>query len=646
MADVRIPYTFGRGQYRAKVVTRYKDESNVTRIVESEPFPFTSTAKEYFSFVTNQNVKVDLDSMEAPNATLVDEGNYKGLDYKIYDNGLAIIDGEQTEAITAAAEETPWSVEDVTYIYGQGIFCSGFIFWNSYCLELELGPCSFSTTAISRFIGRASYQYIGGIGNIDITGLTNISYFLVFTTVEVDAQGLEDLFNDISSATVNQLTNISSFASFKVTSNQEVLLGLSIGDPVTGTCSVESASNVAYMDLPGGHLSIDTLHNYDNMFLYSIGNIGTLEIWNREYCLDDLIYCKAKKVIISCPIPQDVTEFPRLSGMSNLEEFVFDFTNRGQYTMDLSGITNYSFAFKYAPKIKKVYGMRNNVKCSAFDMTEVTRIQSMFEGCQYLEESGIGIDVGTYRDITFKKLSSSDKCLDGCVNLHENWHVHFTDPGSSNIYLNGIANSGLIGLSIDVTNSNACTVYISDFASSSSSANLNSMEYFEFTSDDVNLQLEMENVFKDNTSLKGLSISLPSYPNDDHKAGRLFLGGMCNGCTSIETVYIGGSAFGASSNVFKDCTSLKHVELDGVYAALPTYGALGQIQGYNLLLNSNSLSGCSALEWLLAPLDMYYDTYSVSGKYGNTLSLPKTMYNGGTGYTVVRYGNRIYTSAA
>ena len=40
MADVKIPYTFSKGQYRAKVITRYKDENNVNQSVASEPFTF------------------------------------------------------------------------------------------------------------------------------------------------------------------------------------------------------------------------------------------------------------------------------------------------------------------------------------------------------------------------------------------------------------------------------------------------------------------------------------------------------------------------------------------------------------------------------------------------------------------------------
>ena len=208
-------YNFTKGRYRARIVTGYYDQSDSYQEVEGDYVEFNADPVEYFEFVTNSNIKVNLSTMEAPEGiTLIEEGDDHGIHYKRYENSLAILTGTQTSDFSE--EGWPKWCED-SYIYASINIKSGWVFKTSDSVELQIHNSSFVNGATSAHLFNhgysAGWQYID-IEGLDTSNLRDFSYMFSGCTVN-RIHGLNDL--DFSNGT--NFDHFTSGFSFRPTGN-------------------------------------------------------------------------------------------------------------------------------------------------------------------------------------------------------------------------------------------------------------------------------------------------------------------------------------------------------------------------------------------------------------------------------------------
>lgn len=194
-----MSYHFTKGHYRAYVSTRYYDHNDQVQYVNGDPVEFDADPVEYFEFETNDNIKVNLSTMEAPEGiTLLEEGDDHGIHYKLYENSLAILTGTQTSDF--GEEGWPaWCESD--YIYASIEIKSGWVFKTSDSEELQIWNSSFLPGSKSDHLfnhGGMGWQVLN-IGSLDTSNLTDFSYMLENLRVTTSFKGLGDL--DFSNGT-------------------------------------------------------------------------------------------------------------------------------------------------------------------------------------------------------------------------------------------------------------------------------------------------------------------------------------------------------------------------------------------------------------------------------------------------------------
>lgn len=170
-----MSYHFTQGRYRAFIETTYTDSSGVYQTVDGPAVEFDADPIEYFEFETNPSIKINLSTMEAPNAELVSEGNYKGINYKLYNNSLAILQGTQSSDITSS-DTTPW-VENY-YIYASIVIRSGYVFKSDNYKELQVRNSSFKAggaTSAYLFSNTGYDCELINIEELDTSNLTDFS---------------------------------------------------------------------------------------------------------------------------------------------------------------------------------------------------------------------------------------------------------------------------------------------------------------------------------------------------------------------------------------------------------------------------------------------------------------------------------------
>lgn len=196
-----MSYHFTKGRYRAYVSTRYYDHNDQQQFVNGDPVEFNADPVEYFTFETNENIKVNVDTLEAPNAELEDEGTYKGLSYKLYDNSLAIVSGTQA-SVVGENDTTPWATSE--YIYAKVVLISGRVFHTAgNCHELQIHDSSFASGATSEYLisnwnsgSYNDYYNVVNIESLDTSNLSDFSSMFAHVRISDSFEGLENL--DIS----------------------------------------------------------------------------------------------------------------------------------------------------------------------------------------------------------------------------------------------------------------------------------------------------------------------------------------------------------------------------------------------------------------------------------------------------------------
>lgn len=473
MANVVIPYSFPKGRYRAKVVTRYKDQNNVNQVIESEPYRFDSNAKEYFSFKTNPQIQIDLDTMEAPNATLVDEGQYFGFDYKTYDNGLIIVTGVQDTVLTASDRDAaPWNANDIEYCYADCEYISSLFLNSNTIIELHIaGLLNFSNT--STFILGNNYEYINIENLSSFIGNTNIPTSSIFRFKTVDLNGFGSMLTDYNDAISDGLlTDVSNLMSFSVHNNfvdipyNSMFINL-VQDYVSEEDKITAAAYIVSGDFENSKIRILTPHAFSQMANYgSVGDIKYLEILCEEYILDQFYGCKMRNLFIDCPIENAGTTFPFLN-CPNLE--ILEFAS----LMNFNSFTSFSGAFRNCPNLKRVNKLSatwstpfdpEQYDSNVFDLTNVTSISRMFSGCTYLEDPGLGDIIDDELEITFETRCNIQEAFYNCSSFNVDITLNFNYRGFATS-TSAFEGSGITGLTIN-----------SRVSSSSSSSSLGALD--------------------------------------------------------------------------------------------------------------------------------------------------------------------------
>ena len=340
-------YNFTKGHYQAFIRTTYKDWTGASQTVDGPPAGFDCNMKTVLRFKTNPNIIVDEDELVATNAELVSEGNYKGLDYKIYDNDLAIVTGTQTETM-ATGDTSPWQT-GCDYIYVNCIVNSGFVFRNDDCLELQVGYLGFVDNPYPSSLFRGtSYLYLN-VSKIDLT--TNARTGALFHgVVTEDIDGLEELVNNLPS----NVTSASSLLStLEITGTKTLSFNVDISN------FSDTGSAYAMFGLTGEHCDV-TVHS----------NLPRYAMFGGNADVGESSYLKSLTVIIdSCPNDSD------------------------RYTYFFNGC----FAKKIT--IQKMEMPDPTTVSSSFTML------GFFKGCTHLEElvinsnSGFTFDYGNVADL-------------------------------------------------------------------------------------------------------------------------------------------------------------------------------------------------------------------------------------------------------
>ena len=600
-------YNFTKGHYQAFIRTTYKDWTGASQTVDGPPAEFDCNMKTVLRFKTNPNIIVDEDELIAVDADKVSEGTYKGLEYEIYDNGLAIIHGTQTEAVDTS-DPPAWNSEDVLYIYAQATFCSGNVFRTNYGKELQLGNCDFAsgtTSATTLFFGN-NWDYIN-FEKLDWTNLT--SFVSVLNTVTKAQDGFENYKNRVLNDT--SITSLgSAFNSFRIT-EQEISFEFNIPSRITSASAFLSGFGGPNVSV---FISVDS---YLTGMLNYIGNCNLVDISvtnaiNPSSITDLLYYSDAINfhADIELSTGSGTRYMPRISQNGELEYVTF--SNR----LDTSTITNFNMAFKSNPKLIDIskrqgdshYGYQYSYP---FDFTAAKSFANMFDGDTYLAgfgrrtQSSLSIDTNT-KYMTYSNMFKNCAGFEWELNIHDR------------------------------------TGYILSMESAFEGSGITELNFVQDGTAGRLLQIMGDNfrcMCRNATKLEYLTMQFTG----TFGVGNVRYDSMCDGCTSlkeatIDGVYIYDSSTGnqyssidVATSMFKNCTSLEELS---IYECDVGNDSSGDV--------TDMLTGCTAL----ISITLSTNTVIPSSK---PITLPKTMYLNGSAVNSITKGRgsqAVYTATA
>ncbi len=596
-----MSYTFTSGKYRTKVVSSFLKMGNLNPITsESETIPFECDVVPVFRFKTNPSIQVDESTLTAVGATLINSGFYKGLAYKIYDNNLAIVSGVQDENIVGA-DEKPWAVEGVEYIYAKAIFCSGNVFRTDYGKELQFGLCGFASgtsDATTLFFGR-NWDYIN-FQNINWDNLT--SYTSILNTYTKDADGFNEFKDYIFNQT--QITDLGSIFSALRMSEKVVTYEVVIPSRIT-------AATYMFSSFGGPGITLDLrMESFISNSLYSVG-AGKLNlridnpIPSGSYLVN---YSDVYEVYADIEIDSTATYAPIFNQNSNLR--YVSFSNR----FDTSCITNFNYMFINNPALIDVsrrqgdehYGYQYS---NPFDFASAKNFHSMFQGDTSLASFGRRTDRSLIIDTNTKYMTYTNMFM-GCSSLH---------------------------LDVQITER---TGYIMSMQSAFEESGIRRLDFTQYGTAGRLLQIMSDDfrfACRNATNLQYLTFTFGS----TFGVANVKYNSMCYGCTSLKEVTIDGayiydsstgyqySSLDDTTEMFKNCTNLEELTIYECDIGNDSSGGV-----------TDMLSGCTALR----SIALSTNTIVPSSK---AITLPKIMYLNGSAVSSITKGRgsqAIYTS--
>ncbi len=596
-------YNFTKGRYRARIVTGYYDHSDSYQEVEGDYVEFNCNTKTVLRFKTNADIIVDEDELVAVNADKVSEGTYKGLEYEIYDNGLIIIHGTQSDSISGT-DVTPWRENcDIDYIYAKATFCSGNVFrlnTDRECKELQFGTCGFSsgtTDATTLFFGHWDYINFSKINWDNLSSYTNI-----LNTYAKAADGFNEFKDYIFNQT--QITDLANVFTALRLSEQIETFNVTIPSRITAATYMFSSFGGPGITL---NLTMDSLIS-NSLYSVDAGRLNltiTNPIPSGSYLVN---YSDVYEVYADIEMDSAATNAPICNNNDNLQ--YFEFSNR----FDTSSLTGFNYMFRNNPELIDVsrrlgdehYGYQYS---NPFDFTSAKNFHSMFQGDTSLVSFGRRPDRSLIIDTNTRYMTYTNMFM-GCSSLH---------------------------LDVQITER---TGYIMSMQSAFEESGIRRLDFTQYGTAGRLLQIMSDDfrfTCRNATNLQYLTLTFGS----TFGVANVKYNSMCYGCTSLKEVTINGvyvydsstgyqySSLDDTTEMFKNCTSLEELTIYECDIGNDSSGGV-----------TDMLSGCTAL------INIGLSTNAVVPS-SKPITLPKTMYLNGSAVNSItksRGSQAVYTS--
>ena len=584
-----MSYTFQKGKYRARIKSSFDRNNGNTGVYSySEYYPFEYDVNEIFTFRTNPDVIVDLETLTAPNSTLVDSGTYKGLSYKLYANDLAIVTGNQTETMTNT-DESPWYNETIHYIYINANITGGYVFKNQHVFERKIGHLGFvennTFSPIRLFANTEDFPYAClDVTGIDTTNTTNLGYMFVGCYI-----GWSSYANGpIGIETINVHSGITSISSMLAFDYMGV-------DPRGGIHYVDltldwNTDNVsdaysAFSTSGSVNLTIHVTKALYGMFR-SRGSFGQLDLSVDSINVSDLTYlfaeCGADMITIK-RLPTATATSMNSMFYNCRAEYINILSTSG---FDTSAVTSMSAMFEGCDQLKHIYSGNNDY---IMDTSSLSYAPTMFKNCSSLEKMPFISDGASSQ--SFPALYTATEMFYNCFKQTEDEYPYLEiSLGKGSNFSNAFEQCHFKGVSITYQ------------GNVSSSSNFSSA----FKDSDVELIMIIWNSTRNSAGASWASIA--------------------EGCTKLEyfsALIPSNYRMRASSlyRAFYGCSNLLEVTLTNLE------------QNSGGISTTDMLTGCTALTELETPYGPF-----------DPITLPKTMYYNGTAYTTASLANKTYTS--
>ena len=588
-----MSYTFTEGKYRAFVRTDFlKAGSSLSTIHKdgrSYEFVYDAPAPpvEYFVFRTNQNVMLDPDTLEVPNSRLVNSGTYKGLNYAIYANGLCIVSGTQDTAMTSE-DESPW-YDNAEYIYTKCDIIGGYVFKNTSVRELEVGSLGFVANTNENpdalFKGSA-YEYIN-IVEFDPSNTNTLRMlFNSVDTVEID--GLAELGTKITHVS-NMMHMLSGL--HRSGGNRNIFLSVgtnNIDEYSAGAFGLTGENTELVLHVSKGVPSICAAHTQNDHPLKRL--TFSCDSFETTYAVSPFRSSGAKSIRVLKLNTSGQTIFSDLFYNCKYVEDIQIYSISGFTT---AAATACYGMFENCTNLKRITD--ENGHNYELDTTNIRYANDMFSGCENLEELPFARDND---GINFPSLYGGPNMFYKCFKQTENVWPYLEIKLSSSVmgsFNNFCEESGFKGVVVRF--------------------NQNRLSSFPtFDQGCKNSQVELVTIEINSSSA-----------NTGYSVNAKYFRELCEGCTKlIYFQYLGASNLavyiaGDVSKMFYGCSNLTDVEL----AYLRLAGTVD---------TTDMLTGCSRLDEFVTP----------GGSESFSITLPKTMYVGGTAYTVATLKNTKY----
>ena len=584
-----MSYTFQKGKYRARIKSSFdRTNGNTGMYSYSEYYPFEYEANSCFKFKTNPDVIVDLETLTAPNSTLADSGTYKGLSYKLYENNLVIVTGDQTETMSNT-DESPW-YSDAHYLYINANITGGYVFKNLWVDEIKIGHLGFvenNTVSPNRlFANTDNHDYMClDVTGIDTTNTNTLAYLFVGCNIGWSSHANGPI--GIESINIHSgITSITSMLAFNYfgTDPRGTLHYMDLAlnwntDNVTGAYSA--------FDIGGSvNLTVHVTKALNSMFLGSSKWwLGKLDVTVDTINVSDLTYlfsgCSASEITIR-RLPTTTATSMNSMFKDCRAEYINILSTSG---FDTSAVTSMSALFEGCDELKHIYSGNNDY---IMDTSNLSYAPTMFKNCSNLEKMPFISDGASSQ--SFPRLYTATEMFYNCFKQTENEYPYLEiSIGSNPTLTSTFEQCHFKGVIITCTGN-----YAPGFPSA-------------FKDSDVELIMIIWN----STRTAGTGGSWAS---------------IAEGCTSLEyfsALIPSNYKMRASSlyRAFYGCSNLLEVTL------LNLQNHTGNIS------TTDMLTGCNALTKLETP----------TGPFA-AITLPKTMYYNGTAYTTASLANSTYTS--
>ena len=602
-----MSYNFSKGKYRAKVKTDFSmSGNNATQFAYSNIIEFPVNPITVFRFKTNPNIMLDPNTLEVPNANLVESGTYKGLDYAIYDNGLVIISGEQNESMVVS-DVSPWR-NNIYYIYTNAHTISGYVYGSDRCRELQHKGRATGSNTIYLFNG-TNFELID-VSDFDTSGVTSFGNMFADCTTEIlygvshfDYSNATDIYKYLSGLKVTGSSANNPDLIFDVRAASLISSGTSYAFDIMApncTVTVKVSSATSYM-----------FRTYDPSTTYANNCIGTLIVF------------------IDNPVSDNTSLFTTNRAKNiQIDKWLID--------TSLSYSKRLTQTFKNCKYLTSIF-TGNGV---TFDTSTVTRFDNMFEGCNSLVNVNLGIDFSSATNISNMFSGCWElMVLDG-INL-SNGHLIITSPVLRNCdsMFVGCTKIGNTLLSLTINHNTSTNNNISATNMFSGSGIVNLEVYFNNTVSPRSEQLDLTGMCKQCSHLNDLTIQFNTLSTDTSYPTNITIKQIASGSSALQQASISGRCLFDATEAFYGCSHLETLIMGGIYASYK-YWSVSQYQ-WNLATVSQMLMGCSNLSLFQSPNGLNDSGMPNPLK----ISLYKTMYVGSTGYTVADMSTTNYTSS-